>query len=275
MTHISACLAIIQLLAEHAAELPLGEIAQRLNLPKSGTHRLLATLTDLGWATQDPQTGFYKLTLKLTVLGQRFYAATGIPDICQPVIDRLATVSREFVRMAVVDSNVLVWVTFAQGAKGGLIYQPSDTVADVPLHATATGKAWLSTLPTEEAMEIVAKQGVIGGPSSYGPNVVRSLESLQEELRTTAERGYGLAMSEAEPGVTALAAAIRLGRGGTAVGTVSVAGPSIRLNEKRVQELAPIVTAAAAELAKLWPLRLRPDSRMQPTEESVAGALST
>lgn len=275
MTHISACLGIIQLLAEHAAELPLGEIAQRLNLPKSGTHRLLATLTDLGWATQDPQTGFYKLTMKLTVLGQRFYAATGIPDICQPVIDRLAAVSREFVRMAVVDSNVLVWVTFAQGAKGGLIYQPSDTVADVPLHATATGKAWLSTLPIEDAMAIVAKQGVIGGPSPYGPNVVRSLASLQEELRATSERGYGLAMSEAEPGVTALAAAIRLGRNGTAVGTVSVAGPSIRLTEKRVQELAPIVTATASELAKLWPLRLRPDSRMQPTEESVAGALST
>ncbi|CAM5222614.1 DNA-binding IclR family transcriptional regulator OS=Castellaniella defragrans OX=75697 GN=HNR28_001027 PE=4 SV=1 [Castellaniella defragrans] len=275
MTHVSACLAIIQLLAEHAAELPLGEIAQRLNLPKSGTHRLLATLTDLGWATQDPQTGFYKLTMKMTVLGQRFYAATGIPDICQPAIDRLAAASREFVRMAVVDSNVLVWVTFAQGAKGGLMYQPSDTVADVPLHATATGKAWLSTLPLENALEIVTKQGNIGNASPYGPNVVRSLAALQDELRVTAERGYGLAMSEAEPGVTALAAAIRLGRNGLAVGTVSVAGPSIRLNERRVQELAPIVTATASELAKLWPLRLRPDPRMQPAEERPMGALST
>jgi DNA-binding IclR family transcriptional regulator len=275
MTHVSACLAILQLLADRAVELPLGEIAQRLSLPKSGTHRLLSTLTDLGWAAQDPQTGFYKLTMKLTVLGQRFYAATGIPDLCQPLIDRLAAASHEFVRMAVVDSDALVWVTYAQGARGGLIYQPSDTIADVPLHATATGKAWLSTLPIEGALEIAAKQGVIDDPSPYGPNVVRSLEALRNELGITAERGYGLAMSEAEPGVTALAAAIRLGRSGLAVGTVSVAGPSIRLNEKRVQELAPIVTATASELANLWPLRLRPGSRVPLNEENPAGALST
>jgi len=261
MTQTSACIAIIQLLAEQALELPLGEIAQRLELQKSGTHRLLSTLTDLGWTRQDPQTGFYSLTMKLTVLGQRFYAATGIPDICQPLIDKLASVSHEFVRMAVVDSNVLVWVTYAQGAKSGLIYQPPETIANVPLHATATGKAWLSTLPLEEAMSIVEQQGGINHPSRYGPDVIRSLAKLQDELRTTAARGYGMAASEAEPGVTALAAAIRPDEAEIAVGTISVAGPSIRMGEKRIQELVPIVTATASELAKLWPLRLKSSVR--------------
>ena len=70
--------------------MPLGEIAERLDLPKSGAHRLLATLVDLGWAEQDPDTGFYRLTMRLAVLGQQFYVATGIPDMCQPLLDRLA-----------------------------------------------------------------------------------------------------------------------------------------------------------------------------------------
>lgn len=260
MTHVPACLAILQLLAGHAEELPLGEIAGRLNLPKSGTHRLLATLVGQGWAMQDPQTGFYKLTMRLTVLGQRFYAATGIPDICQPLIDELAAASGEFVRMAVVDSGSLVWVTSAQGARGGLMYQPTDTVADVPLHATASGKAWLCTLPLDAAVEILMKHGGIRSSPSYGPRVVRSLSSLMDEWKITAQRGYGLAMSEAEPGVTALAAAIRPDGKGTVAGTVSVAGPGIRLPEQRIQELAPIVIRAAGELSKLWPLRLRPNA---------------
>src|SRR5262249_39765071 len=85
--HAGRCLAIVELLAEGAAEMPLGEIADRLALPKSGAHRLLATLVDLGWAEQDPATGFYSLTMRLAVLGQRFYAASGIPDICQPLLD--------------------------------------------------------------------------------------------------------------------------------------------------------------------------------------------
>ena len=59
--------------------MPLGEIAERLELPKSGAHRLLATLVDLGWAEKDPDTSFYRLTMRLAILGQRFYDATGIP----------------------------------------------------------------------------------------------------------------------------------------------------------------------------------------------------
>src|SRR6516225_7783961 len=122
MAHVPAerCLAIIELLADGARDMPLGEIAERLSLPKSGAHRLLATLVDLGWAEQASDTGFYRLTMRLAVLGQRFYVATGIPDICQPLLDRLARQSREFVRLAVVDADSLVWVAYAQGATGGL-----------------------------------------------------------------------------------------------------------------------------------------------------------
>src|SRR5262245_55882871 len=117
MSHVPAerCLAIIELLADGAASMPLGAISERLDLPKSGAHRLLATLVELGWVEQDTATGFYRLTMRLALLGQQFYVATGIPDICQPVLDRLARESREFARLAVVDGDSLVWVVHAQG----------------------------------------------------------------------------------------------------------------------------------------------------------------
>src|SRR3954466_10038819 len=107
MAHVPAerCLAIIELLAEGAGSMPLGDIAQRLALPKSGAHRLLATLVDLGWAEQDPHTSFYRLTMRLTTLGQQFYVATGIPDICQPLLDRVAHRCGDFARLAVVDGE--------------------------------------------------------------------------------------------------------------------------------------------------------------------------
>ena len=70
MAHVPAerCLSIIELLADGAREMPLGEIAERLDLPKSGAHRLLATLVGLGWAEQDDDTSFYRLTMRLAVL---------------------------------------------------------------------------------------------------------------------------------------------------------------------------------------------------------------
>ena len=259
MAHVPAerCLAIIELLADRAGQLPLGEIAERLELPKSGAHRLLSTLVDLGWAEQDRETGFYRLTMRLAVLGQRFYAASGIPDICQPLLDRFAAECHEFARLAVVDGDSLVWLAHAQGASGGLVYQPAETTGTVPLFATATGKAWLATLGTKQAMQNVLRNGAFDDVDKYGPNVIRSIEVLLREIKTTANRGYGLAVNEAEPGVTAIAAAIRSRAGGAAVGTVSIAGPSVRMTESRVRELSPLVVKRASELSALWPLRTR------------------
>jgi len=258
MAHVPAerCLGIIELLADGARKMPLGEIADRLALPKSGAHRLLATLVDLGWAEQDPETGFYRLTMRLAVLGQRFYVASGVPDICQPVLDRFARDCREFARLAVVDGNSLVWIAHAQGrATGGLLYQPADTTGTVPLYATASGKSWLATLGKEEAVQNVLRQGGFDHADRYGPNVIRSIEALLRDLRTTARRGYGLALNEAEPGVTAIAAAVRSGPDGAAVGTVSIAGPTVRVPESRIRELAPLVMQCASDLSNLWPLR--------------------
>ena len=259
MAHIPAerCLAIIELLADGAPSLSLGAIADQLHLPKSGAHRLLSTLVDLGWVEQDPETSFYRLTMRLAVLGQQFYAATGMPNVCQPLLDRLAQLSREFVRLAVVDGDRLMWVARAQGATGGLVYQPSLTSNMVPLYATATGKAWLATLGPDEAVQKVMKNGGFKNADQYGPNVVRSVEGLLREVRRTAQRGYGTASSEAEPGVNAVAVAIRSVVDGTALGTVSVAGPSVRMTESRTQDLVPLLRRCALELANEWPSRVQ------------------
>ena len=274
MAHIPAerCLAIIELLAEGARTVPLGEIAERLSLPKSGAHRLLATLVDLGWAEKDPETSFYRLTMRLATLGQQFYVATGIPDVCQPLLDRLAQQCREFVRLAVVDGHSLVWVAHAQGATSGLVYQPSLMSNTVPLFATASGKAWLATLPSDQAMRVVMDNGGLKDAHRYGPNVVSSIEALLRELKATARRGYGLALSEAEFGVTAVAAAVRTGEGDPALGTVSIAGPSARVTEKRAHELAPLVLRTARELASLWPLRAGAGGNRGPRERHARAA---
>lgn len=258
MAHIPAerCLGIIELLAREAGTMPLGGIADTLGLPKSGTHRLLTTLVDLGWASQDADTGHYRLTMRLALLGQQFFTATGIPDVCQPLLNRLAAQCRDFVRLAVVDGKSLVWVADAQGATRGLLYYPSLTTNTVPLYATASGKAWLATFDADEAMENVQANGGLGEADRYGPNVIRSMKALLRELKTTARRGYGLAINEAEPGVTAVASVIRPSGKGAALGTVSVAGPSVRMTGKRAHELAPLVLDTAVELAKVWPLRM-------------------
>ena len=249
-------LAILELLAECPDGLGLGDLCQRLGLPKSVAHRLLSMLTEEGFARQDRATGQYALTLKLTLMGARFLAGTGLGDVSQPILDRLAAATGELVRLSVVEGDSLVWVGKAQGARHGLRYDP-DAGTHVVLHATATGKAWLATLPSAEAMRIVVATG-FHTPRHFGPNVIRDADRFREELARTRDRGYGLALEEGEPGTAAVAVVVRgsADKAAPAVGTLSVAGPVGRFTPERRSHFIDELEAAAAELSGLWPLRM-------------------
>ncbi len=172
--------------------------------------------------------------------------------------------------MTVVDGDNLVWVAEAQGARHGLRYD-GNFGRRVNLSATATGKAWLATLPEDQAAAIVLNQG-FGDPDEVGPSALRSVPSLLEELTSTRARGFGLAVNEGEPGISAVAAAIRVSENEPCVGTLSVAGPLIRMTPEAQTELAPVVVEVAQTLGGLWPVRMhQPEARRQ-TRELLARA---
>ncbi|MER9674548.1 IclR family transcriptional regulator [Mesorhizobium sp. M0208] len=247
---VERCFAVIELLANEAAAMRLGEIAEKLDLQKSAAHRMLTILSETGWVEQEPVTGFYKLTLRLAIFGQRFLSATHLTDVCQPALEQLAAESSELVRMAVVQGETLTWIAQVQGARNGLKYQP-ELVAKVRLANTANGKAYLSTLDQTDAIRIAIHDSADGPERS---NV--RVEEFMEELKRARNRGWAISNEEAEPGVVAIAAPITLG-GVQTVGTVSVAGPRSRLTTERQKEIASSVVFTAAKLGELWPLRQR------------------
>src|SRR5579875_2337425 len=102
---VDRCLALIETLAQEAEGLSLGDIAARLDMPKSATHRMLATLAAHGYVTQDPATQAYLLSLRLAVLAFRYLDARRLPDVAQTVLDRLARDTAEYCRLAVVEGD--------------------------------------------------------------------------------------------------------------------------------------------------------------------------
>jgi len=121
--------------------------------------------------------GDYALTTKLPALGLSYLGGAGIIDIAQPIIDRLADISGELVRMALVDGDRLTFVGKAQGARSGLRYDP-DMGIDVRLSCSAGGHAWLMTLSEERATELVARQG-FGSPKEFGPKAPTTFKALR------------------------------------------------------------------------------------------------
>ena len=103
-------LGILELLSGQPGGLSVGAIASRLDVPPSAAHRLLNDLAKLGYVRQDRAQGDYALTIKLAGMGLSFLGQSGITDVAQPILDRLAAESGELVRLSVIDGDDLVWV---------------------------------------------------------------------------------------------------------------------------------------------------------------------
>ena len=83
-------LSILELLAQQGEGLELGEIAQRLNIPRSGVHRLLADLVAAGYVRQLRDHGAYTLTMLAASIGDVQHYSDVVFHDWQ---DHLATVS--------------------------------------------------------------------------------------------------------------------------------------------------------------------------------------
>jgi len=245
---LERCVEMVEALTLAPDGARLSDLARDLDMPKGAAHRLLSELQRLGWAEQVAD-GAYRMTHRLPLLTQRVLLATGIASLVQPVLDQVARDTKELARLAVALPDCLVWLAHAQGAPPGLLYQPTLSNPVHP-HATANGKAWLATLDPTRAMEIAHTGGL--GTLLLAPNTIATEAALLDDLERVRARGWAVVEEEAERGVVAIAVAVRPGQG-PAVATISVAGPMVRLPEERRPSIAARLSAAAAELATIWP----------------------
>jgi IclR family transcriptional regulator, acetate operon repressor len=239
-------LGILELLSQHGDGMELATIADRLDIPRSAVHRLLADLVRLGYVRQTRGHGDYLLTTKLVSMGLSYLSNSGIVDIAQPLLNRLAEASGELARLSVVDGDRLTWVARAQGARQGLRYDP-DMGSDARLSCSSSGWAWLSTLDDDQALALVVKQG-LGLPEEFGPGAPPTLKAVMDAVHTTRERGYSITTDTYSLGLSAVSAPIRFA-GQPAMGVLTIAGPTVRFTPERMEALAPELLSIAAQIA--------------------------
>lgn len=264
---IERCLNVVEALAAAPAGLTVTELATRLRAPKSAVHRTLATLARRGYVAQADADQTYAATLRLATLGFACLDARFLPDAADAVLRELAREVGEYCRLAVVDGDTLAWAACAQGAAPGLRYDPPMGRA-IALHATASGKAWLATMPLETALALATARG-LAAPPAAGPHVVRTRGALRRQLAQTRRVGFAVADEEAELGTLAYAVAFTVAGGGATrvAGTLSVAGPKARMQRLASTAVVAALRRAGDRMAGTWPLYLR-----QRAQTPLAGA---
>jgi len=113
-----------------------------------------------------------------------------------------------------------------------------------PAHATSTGKALLAELSEAERRAILRRP-----LARLTDKTITTLSALRNEFSRIHERGYATAIEELEAGFVAIGAPVR-NHEGCVVAAISVGGPSIRLTEDRVPEIAECVKQAAQRISE-------------------------
>jgi IclR family acetate operon transcriptional repressor len=253
-------LRILEILCERNDGLSLAELSRELAVNKAIAVRLADGMVEAGFLFKHEQTGLYELTYKLSNLGLRKLDSSRLLDQAGGVLRRLAERTGELARLAVVEhGRRITWVLAAVGEKRSLRIDPNYRL-EVGLSSHATGKAWLATLPWDEAWALIRAEGI----EPFTPHTITGQSEIEADIAACGRRGYAVSFEENELGVGAVAAPIvvRLVSGATeCVGAISLAAPTNRMTRTELEALSPLVVAATRELAAIWPIDARPEPR--------------
>ena len=231
---------ILEILAR-TGEVGVTELARELGVHKSTAFRLVAALERHHLVEQHIGRGKYRLGPGILRLAGATTSRLDIVQESRPVTRRLAQHTGETVNIAVLSDGAALYMDQVAGSSA---LQPHNWVGQrIPLHATSNGKVLLS------AMDPAGIHHEVPALPSFTTNTITSIDVLLEELAEVRSRGYALAVDELEIGLTAVAAPVRNAHGEVQA-SLSVSGPTFRLDVRRVPRLAEAVMTAANEVSR-------------------------
>ncbi len=236
---VDRSLLLLELLADAGGSLRLAELEALTGLPLPTVHRLVRSLVHNGYVRQDASRR-YALGARLIRLGE--IAARGLGAGAMPQLRQLADRVGETANMALLDGDDVVYIAQVPSVHSMRMF----TVVGrrVSPHCTGVGKALLSQLPVEDAAALLGRTGM----TPQTPQTLTDPDALIEQLALIRERGWAVDAGEQELGVWCVAAPVV---GAPAPVAISVSGPSGRVTEERVEEIAPTLCAVAVEVGRV------------------------
>jgi len=218
--------AVLECLAAQG-EMGVRELHGTTGLSVATVHRILSTLTQLGYVRQVEMGGRYALTYKMLVLGNAVTRHHDVVQLVHPVLRELSAQAGETVHFAQwADTNIRYIDKVVPST--GVVVMGSYLGMELPLHSTAVGKAILAELPEEEARRLWERSE----HRVYTPNTIVSWEELARQLDQVRTDGVAYDEEEREPGISCVGICI-MDAAGQPTWAVSISCADGRMQENR------------------------------------------
>jgi len=243
---VARAIAIMELLAESRRGSSISELSHKLSLPKSSVHLIVKTLEGHGYLQKSPQTGHYRLGLKLVSLSKKALNNLSLREEARPFMQTLVKKTGLTAHLGVLEGSEAVIVEKVEAP--GLIKLATWVGRRLDAHCTGVGKALLAYLPEEEFDTLIKARAL----TRHNQKTIVSIGKLKRELLQVRTQGYALDDEEDEIGLRCIGSAI-LDGDGRAIAAVSIAGTTAQITAERIPSLAPLVKGTAMSISQ-WKL---------------------
>ncbi len=230
---------------EAGGGLSLGELVQRTGWAKSTVHGLLSSMLASAVVEQDKADGKYRLGYHLFELGSSVAAAWDVAGVVRPRLEWLAQTVGESAYLARLSGDELILVECVEPRSGFRV--SSEPGSRIPLHCTSQGKCILSTLPMEQAREILLRKGMLELTGS----TITTWEGMAPQLELTRELGYSVERGEYRVGLQSVGAPVFQsdGRCIYAIGVVGIqSSPNLGADRTAIQAVKEAAQQASYDL---------------------------
>ncbi|MFC7597664.1 IclR family transcriptional regulator [Terrabacter sp. GCM10028922] len=228
---------VVEAITDHSG---VSEISRSTGLSTSTVHRIIQELVALGWVRGDGEHGYLPGAGLLTIAA-RADSEAGM-SVVGPILEKLRDATTHTVHFALRQGDQAVYVAKVEGHRA---YEMRSRVGlAIPLHSTGIGKALMAALPEAEVRLLLGRTGM----REMTPRTITEPDAMISHLHTIARRGYAVDNEENEQHTRCIAAVVRDHRGAP-IGGISMSAMAFEIDQKRVQQLAPLVTAAAGDVS--------------------------
>jgi DNA-binding IclR family transcriptional regulator len=205
-------------------------MGRHLNTNRSTALRLLTELEETGYVQRDPQTKRY------SVVRGKFLELAARPSITP---DRGKLINQTLARIRDETGDSSMFGVPTDQAMTYLGYYATRHVVGLseglgtvrPLHCSALGKAYLSTLDSADLERQLENLTYVGGTDK----AASSAQELTARVDTARKEGYAMDLEETFYEVRCVAVPVRVD--GSVIGAIGITGPATRMTIAKLREL--------------------------------------
>ena len=228
---------ILEAFAGSEVELSLKDISRLTNVGTTSTFRILYTLANHKFIFKNAETGKYRLGPAMLQATWRPSGASKLNEYASPYLSQLHQRFNETVNLAALAGKKIIYLDIRESSR--TFRMTASIGSDLPIHATALGKAIGAFLPKDQLEDALLECDWF----RFTPHTITSKTRWLAGLPRIRKQGFAVDMEETELGAVCIAAPV-LDASKRVVGGVSISGPAPRILASHDQIVTDLKEAA-------------------------------